>query len=77
VVLLGSVATTKYVEVLSDVFGDSLCFPEDFVGRGDMSRGALMLRSASAGTELKYVTVSSEPARHGPRPPRISTQPRS
>jgi hypothetical protein len=47
VVLLGSVATTKYVEVLSDVFGDSLCFPEDFVGRGDMSRGALMLRSAA------------------------------
>ena len=72
VVLLGSVATTKYVEVLSDVFGDFLCFPEDFVGRGDMSRGALMLRSASAGTELKYVTVSSEPARHGPRPPRLT-----
>ena len=77
VVLLGSVATTKYVEVLSDVFGDSLCFPADFVGRGDMSRGALMLRSADAGTELKYVAVSSEPARHGPRPPRISKRSRS
>jgi len=77
VVLLGSVATTKYVDVLSDVFGDSLCFPADFVGRGDMSRGALMLRSADAGTELKYVAVSSEPARHGPRPPRISKRSRS
>jgi hypothetical protein len=72
VVLLGSVATTKYVEVLQDVFGDSLCFPADFVGRGDMSRGALMLRSADAGTELKYVAVSSDHARHGPRPPRLA-----
>src|SRR5262249_34639587 len=71
VVLLGSVATTKYVEVLSDVFGDALCFPEDFVGRGDMSRGALMLRSADTGSELNYVAVSSETARHGPRPPRL------
>ena len=72
VVLLGSVATTKYVEVLSEAFADSLCFPADFVGRGDMSRGALLLRSASAGTELPYVAVSSAPSRHGPRPPRIS-----
>jgi hypothetical protein len=72
VVLLGSVATTKYVEVLSDVFADNLCFPSDFVGRGDMSRGALLLRSASAGTELPYVAVSSAPKRHGPRPPRMT-----
>jgi hypothetical protein len=71
-VLLGSVATTKYLDVLRDVFAESLCFPADFVGRGDMSRGALLLRSASAGTELAYVAVSSAPARHGPRPPRIS-----
>ena len=72
VVLLGSVATTKYLDVLRDVFAENLCFPADFVGRGDMSRGALLLRSASAGTELDYVAVSSAPARHGPRPPRIS-----
>lgn len=72
VVLLGSVATTKYVEVLRGVFGDNLCFPADFVGRGDMSRGALMLRSADAGEELKYVAVTSDHARHGPRPPRLT-----
>src|SRR5262249_4883517 len=74
VVLLGRGATRKYVEVLRDVFGDSLCFPADFVGRGDMSRGALMLRSADARTELDYVAVSSETVRHGPRPPRLIRQ---
>jgi hypothetical protein len=74
VVLLGSVATTKYVEVLRSVFRDNLCFPADFVGRGDMSRGALMLRSADAGTELNYVAVTSEPPRHGPRPPKLPRQ---
>ena len=57
VVLLGSVASTKYIEVLEDVFEDRLVFPIDFVGRGDMSRGALMLRAARAGVELPYVSV--------------------
>jgi hypothetical protein len=74
VVLLGSIASPKYVDVLLTIFGSRLQFPIEFVGRGDMSRGALMLRSASAGTELAYVTLSSDPARHGPRPPRISKQ---
>ncbi|HEU5041563.1 MAG TPA: hypothetical protein VFT84_12110, partial [Gemmatimonadales bacterium] len=45
-VLLGSVATGKYVDVLLDVVGERLLFPTDFVGRGDMSRGALLLRAA-------------------------------
>ena len=44
VVLLGSIATGKYVDVLTRAFGDRLHFPSDFVGRGDMSRGGLMLR---------------------------------
>lgn len=57
VVLLGSVASTKYIEVLEDVFAERLVFPIDFVGRGDMSRGALMLRAARAGEELPYVAV--------------------
>jgi hypothetical protein len=52
VVLLGSIASTKYVEILLDVFGDRLLFPIDFVGRGDMSRGGLLLRSVRAGEEL-------------------------
>jgi hypothetical protein len=57
VVLLGSVASTKYIEVLEEIFEERLVFPIDFVGRGDMSRGALMLRAARAGVELPYVSV--------------------
>jgi len=69
-VLLGSVATAKYVEPLLEVFGPRLVFPADFVGRGDMSRGGLLLRSADAGTELPYVPVATA-RRRGPRPPRL------
>ena len=58
VVLLGSVASMKYVEVLEDVFAHQLVFPIDFVGRGDMSRGAIMLRAAREGVELPYVAVA-------------------
>src|SRR5690606_217994 len=58
VVLLGSIATSKYVEILLDVFGDALCFPEPFVGMGDMQRGALLLRAAAAGVELPYVAAA-------------------
>ena len=54
VVLLGSVATGKYVDVLRDVVGDRLVFPTEFLGRGDMSRGALLLRAAREGRELEY-----------------------
>src|SRR5262249_44124566 len=42
VILLGSIATGKYVEVLLANLGERLRFPADFVGRGDMSRGGLM-----------------------------------
>jgi hypothetical protein len=54
VVLLGSIATPKYVEILLQVFGGSLVFPAPFVGRGDMSRGGLLLRATRAGLELDY-----------------------
>jgi hypothetical protein len=71
VVLLGSIASSKYADVLTSVLGDRLFFPEDFVGRGDMSRGGLMLRSAREGRELRYVAlVGAE--RRGSRPPRLS-----
>ncbi|HVT08487.1 MAG TPA: hypothetical protein VHO67_13590 [Polyangia bacterium] len=56
-VLLGSVASDKYVRPLTRVFGDHLLFPSAFVGRGDMSRGALMLRAARDGAELAYEPV--------------------
>ena len=73
VVLLGSVATGKYIEPLLEALGPRLVFPRDFVGRGDMSRGALMLRAAAAGMELEYAPVS--PALHrGARPPRLTSR---
>lgn len=54
VVLLGSLATSKYLEPLREELGARLYFPAEFVGRGDMSRGALMLRAAQSGVELAY-----------------------
>jgi hypothetical protein len=70
VVLLGSVATPKYVEPLLEIFGERLMFPLEFVGRGDMSRGGLMLRYAREMRELTYVPVAGA-VRHGTRPPRL------
>jgi hypothetical protein len=71
VVLLGSVASRKYADLLAPVLGDRLVFPCDFVGRGDMSRGGLMLRCVQEGRELAYVPlVGAE--RRGPRPPRLA-----
>lgn len=75
VVLLGSIASDKYVELLLEVFDDRLLFPVDFVGRGDMSRGGLLLRSARSGTELTYGPVRGA-IRRGPRPPRLPKLPR-
>lgn len=70
VVLLGSVATDKYVGPLLEVFGDRLYFPPTFAGRGDMSRGGLLLRCARDGTPLEYAPVRGA-VRHGPKPPRL------
>ena len=69
-VLLGSVASGKYTTPLLKVFGERLVFPIDFVGRGDMSRGGLMLRCARSGNELPYVPVAGA-VLHGARPPRL------
>ena len=70
VVLLGSVASGKYVGVLVEIMGQRLRFPADFVGRGDMSRGGLLLRCAVDGTELDYVAVEGA-IRSGKRPPKL------
>ena len=70
IVLLGSIASGKYAELLTLVLGRRLLFPEDFVGRGDMSRGGLMLRCARDGRELRYVALI-EAERRGPRPARL------
>jgi len=70
VVLLGSIATGKYVDALLDALGPRLLFPTDFVGRGDMSRGGLLLRSAREGRELDYIPVAGA-LRRGKRPPKL------
>jgi hypothetical protein len=70
VVLLGSIASPKYVDVLLKIFGDRLLFPHEFVGRGDMSRGGLLLRCVASREELSYVPVAGA-VRHGARPPKL------
>jgi len=69
-VLLGSIATPKYVDVLLSAFPQELLCPAEFVGRGDMSRGGLMLRSLDAHLELAYVPVRGAVLR-GARPPKL------
>ena len=59
IILLGSIATPKYLQPLSRVFGERLLVPLDFVGRGDMSRGALMLRAVREMVQLTYVPALS------------------
>jgi len=76
IVLLGSVATAKYLDVLADSFQSRLYFPSAFIGRGDMSRGGLMLRSADSGEELEYISFASATTRRGPRPPKLAPLPR-
>ena len=76
VVLLGSIATGKYLDVLLDVFGARLVFPAEFVGRGDMSRGGLLLRAARDGSELAYAMVAGATL-HGTRPPKLPKLPRA
>ena len=71
VVLLGSIATGKYVDVLLANFGERLRFPADFVGRGDMSRGGLMLRCAADRRELAYIPVAGAVV-NGKRPPKLT-----
>jgi len=70
-VLLGSVASDRYLRVLLPALAGRLVFPPAFVGRGDMSRGGLMLRCARAGSELPYAPIAGA-VRHGPRPPRLA-----
>ncbi len=70
-VLLGSIATGKYVSVMLEILQERLRFPADFVGRGDMSRGGLLLRCAVDRTELPYIPVQGA-VRKGKRPPKLT-----
>ena len=68
--MLGSIASGKYLDPLADVFGRRLLVPREFVGRGDISRGGLLLRAAEAGWAAEYV-VALDTERRGTRPPRL------
>jgi hypothetical protein len=70
VILLGSIASPKYVDLLTAVLGPRVLFPSDFLGRGDMSRGGLMLRCVEEKRELPYAPLVGAP-RRGPRPARL------
>jgi len=73
VVLLGSVATGKYIDILLPAFGERLRFPLAFAGLGDMSRGGLMLRAVRENRELEYTTLDAprhrQPGQSGKMPP--------
>lgn len=71
VVFLGSIGTRRYVEPLLEWFGERLVFPAAFVGRGDMSRGGLLLRAAADQRELDYLSLAGS-ARHGKRPEKLA-----
>jgi hypothetical protein len=70
-ILLGSIASNKYIDILLHIYDDRLLFPREFIGRGDMSRGGLMLRCVDNQAELTYVPVSGA-IRHGKRPPKLN-----
>ena len=54
-VLLGSLATGKYLDLLKPIFGSRLRVPQEFIGRGDMSRGGLLLRCVKDNQQLNYI----------------------
>src|ERR1700730_9507362 len=72
-ILLGSVASGRYLDHLLPIFGQRLYFPQEFVGRGDMSRGALLLRGVAADRLLIHVRVTGVPLR-GRRPPKLAAR---
>jgi len=63
------------VAPMTAILGERLLFPPAFIGRGDMSRGGLLLRCVESGTELPYAPVIGAP-RHGKRPERLPPRPR-
>ena len=59
IVLLGSVATGKYLDILAPIFGRRFRVPAEFFGLGDMARGGLLLRCVRENRQLNYVEVAS------------------
>jgi hypothetical protein len=67
VVLLGSLATPRYLAILEPIFTTALRVPRELIGRGDMSRGAILLRAVRDQRELEYVPAAQLPARRAAR----------
>ena len=58
IVLLGSIGTPKYLGPLCSILGERVMVPSEFIGRGDMSRGSLMLRAVRDRTPLSYIPAA-------------------
>lgn len=71
IILLGSIATDKYVKFVLEFFAGRLHFPKQFVGRGDMSRGGLLLRAVAADSELEYAALTETTILKGMRPKKL------
>src|SRR5262245_13796631 len=59
VILLGGIASGKYLDILTQALGGQLRVPALFVGLGDMSRGALLLRCVQENRELEYIRTTN------------------
>ncbi len=70
-IFLGSIATRKYTDPLRSVLGETIVVPNQFAGLGNMSRGSLLLKHATAKDELPYIPLGPELHRKA-RPSRLS-----
>lgn len=68
IVFLGSIATRKYLDVLTGELGKRLYVPVSFPGMGDMRRGSILLKAVRAGEELEYTTLPLPERRSRVRP---------
>jgi hypothetical protein len=73
-ILLGSIGTGKYLDILGPIFGSRLRIPREFVGLGDMSRGGLLLRCVRENRQLNYIgAISRTVLNPRPRTNRLSS----
>lgn len=56
IVFLGGLSAERYLSVLGPALGPHLLIPRDFVSRGQMQRGSLLLRAIRDDEELVYAS---------------------
>jgi hypothetical protein len=59
VIFLGSLGTKRYIPLLKEILGHRILVPRDFLGMGNMRRGAVLLRCVREHCQLTYVTLAS------------------